>query len=51
VETQELIASYERDGEPLFYPDSEAWRAAQEEMTEEPSESEGSEGTEASNDD
>jgi tungstate transport system substrate-binding protein len=29
VETQELIASFEMNGSPLFYPDSEAWRAAQ----------------------
>jgi len=29
VETQEMIGSYERNGAQLFYPDSEAWRAAQ----------------------
>lgn len=28
VETQELIASYERNGSQLFYPDSEAWHEA-----------------------
>lgn len=28
LETQELIASYESNGKQLFYPDSEAWRAA-----------------------
>jgi tungstate transport system substrate-binding protein len=29
VETQEMIASFEKNGTQLFYPDSEAWRAAQ----------------------
>ncbi|MCA9976153.1 MAG: substrate-binding domain-containing protein [Anaerolineales bacterium] len=29
VETQELIASFEINGRQLFFPDSEAWRAAQ----------------------
>jgi tungstate transport system substrate-binding protein len=29
VETQQLIASYERGGSQLFYPDSAAWRESQ----------------------
>lgn len=29
VEAQRLIASYERDGSQLFYPDSTAWRESQ----------------------
>jgi tungstate transport system substrate-binding protein len=29
VETQELIASYQINGQQLFFPDSEAWNAAQ----------------------
>jgi len=31
LETQALIASYEINGRQLFFPDSEAWRAAQDE--------------------
>ena len=33
LETQELIASFEVEGQALFTPDSEAWRAAQGEMS------------------
>jgi tungstate transport system substrate-binding protein len=29
VDTQRLIASYERDGSQLFHPDSTQWREAQ----------------------
>ena len=29
VETQQLIASYERNGAQLFYPDSAQWRESQ----------------------
>jgi tungstate transport system substrate-binding protein len=36
LETQELIASFEVNGQQLFTPDSEAWRAAQATPTGEP---------------